>query len=121
MHIALLNARQSWILDPISWIPGAGFQSFSVELGFWIPFLSGFPDSMNCILDFKTQDSGFNEQNFPGFRVLQAKIYLQIPLPGANYSMTNVGSVCKFNRIFILGSCKIQLETAYRNLVACEY
>ena len=54
-------------MDPI-------LQSFSVELGFWITFLSGILDSLNCILGSKAQDSGFNEQNFPGFRILQAKI-----------------------------------------------
>ena len=32
-------------------IPGTGFQSLSVELGFWIPIVSGIPDSMNCIPD----------------------------------------------------------------------
>ena len=48
--------------------PGTGFQYVSVELGFWIPIVSGMPDSLNCILDCKTQDSGFHRQNFPGFR-----------------------------------------------------
>ena len=39
-----------------------------MELGFWIPFLSGIPDSLSCILDSKAQDSGFNELKFPRFR-----------------------------------------------------
>ena len=50
-------------------IPGTGFQSLSVELGFWIPIVSEIPDSMSCIPDSKTRDSGFHKQNFPGFRM----------------------------------------------------
>ena len=56
-------------------IPGTGVQSLSVELGFWIPIVSGIPDSVSCIPDSKTRDSGFHKQNFPGFRV---------PLHGVN-------------------------------------
>ena len=37
----------------------SGFQSWSVELGFWIPIVSGIPDSLGCIPDSKAQDSGF--------------------------------------------------------------
>ena len=55
-------------------IPGAGFQSFSVELGFWIPIVRGIPDSLSCILDSKAQEFGFHKQNFPRFRIPQAKI-----------------------------------------------
>ena len=62
------------VLDYKSHSTDSIFQSFSVELGFWIPFLSGIPDSLSCILGSKAQDSGFNEQNFPGIRILQAKI-----------------------------------------------
>ena len=29
----------------------SGFQTLSVELGFWIPILSGIPDSLSCIPD----------------------------------------------------------------------
>ena len=43
-------------------IPGSGFQSFSVQLGFWIPIFSGIPDSQSCILHSKTQDFGFHKQ-----------------------------------------------------------
>ena len=42
-----------------------GFQSLSVELGFWIPIVSEIPDSMSCILDSEAQDSGFHKQIFP--------------------------------------------------------
>ena len=30
-----------------------------MEVGLWIPIVSGIPDSLSCILDSKTQDSGF--------------------------------------------------------------
>ena len=50
----------------------------SVELGFWIPIVSGIVDSLSCLLDSKVQDfgfhkkifsnSGFHRQKFPGFR-----------------------------------------------------
>ena len=46
-------------------IPGTVFQSLSVELGFWISLVSGIPDSMSCIPDSKTRDSGFHKQIFP--------------------------------------------------------
>ena len=52
-------------------IPGTGFQSFSVEPGFWILIFIG-------ILDCKVQYSGFNLQKFLGFRIPQANI-CQIP------------------------------------------
>ena len=45
-----------------------GFQSLSMELGFWIPIDCGIPDSLSCILDSKTQDSRFQKQKFPRFR-----------------------------------------------------
>ena len=48
-------------------IPTTGFQSFSVERGFWIPILSGITDSLHCIPDSKARDSGFQEQTFPRF------------------------------------------------------
>ena len=46
-------------------IPGTGFQSFSVELGFWIPIVSGIPNSLSCI-----RDSGFHKQKFIGLPYL---------------------------------------------------
>ena len=52
------------------WIPHHGFGipgSLSVVLEFRIPIVSGIPDSLNCILDSKAQDSGFHKQKFPGF------------------------------------------------------
>ena len=63
-----------WIPFRGLWIPGAGFQSFSVERGFWIPCLSGILEYLSSILDSKVLDSGYHEQNFPGFWILQARI-----------------------------------------------
>ena len=31
---------------------------FSVQVGLWIPIVSAIPDSLSCILDSKSQDSG---------------------------------------------------------------
>ena len=57
-------------------IPGTGFQFLSVELEFWIPIVSGIPDSLSCIPDSKAQDSRFHQQKFPDSEIL-------IPLHGA--------------------------------------
>ena len=43
-------------------------RSFSVELGSWIPIVSGILDSYSCTPDSKSQDSGFHRQKFPRFR-----------------------------------------------------
>ena len=61
-----------WIPRCGFWIPGTGFQSLQVELGFWILIVSGIPDCLSCIPYSKTQDSGFHEQKFPGFRNLDS-------------------------------------------------
>ena len=37
--------------------PGTGLQSLSVKLGFWIPIVSGIPDSLSCIPKPRIQDS----------------------------------------------------------------
>ena len=51
------------------WIPRRGFRIsgigshyFSVQFGFWIPIVSGIPDSLSCIPDSKAQDSEFHKQ-----------------------------------------------------------
>ena len=56
----------------------SGFQACNsspllVELGFQIPIVSQIVDSLSCIPDFKTHGSGFHKQNFPGFRIPNAK------------------------------------------------
>ena len=62
---------------------GSGFQvllstSFSVELGFRIPIVSGIPDSYSCIPDSNAHDSGLHKQRFPRFRNPHAK-FSKIP------------------------------------------
>ena len=42
----------------------------SVELEFWIPIVSGIPDSLSCIPDSKAQDSRFHQQKFPDSEIL---------------------------------------------------
>ena len=56
------------------WIPRRGFRIsgigshyFSVQFGFWIPIVSGIPDSLSRILDSKAQDSEFQKQKI--FRI----------------------------------------------------
>ena len=41
-------------------------------IGFRIPIVSGIPDSLSCILDYKTHDPGFHKQSFPGFQNLDS-------------------------------------------------
>ena len=41
--------------------------SLSMELGFWIPIISGIPDSLSCIPDSKAHDSGFHKLNLSTF------------------------------------------------------
>ena len=57
-----------------------GFQSLSMELGFWIPIDCVIPDSLSCILDSKN----------PGFQIPKAKIF-QIPESGFPYLGRYVG------------------------------
>ena len=62
------NSIQSWILDSTPRITNSRFRipwSLSVKLGFWIPIVSGIPDSLSCIPDSKDQDFGFHKQEFP--------------------------------------------------------
>ena len=79
LHIFLLSVFPylKWIQDSLGFwiaycrfrISGTGFQSLSLEIGFWIPIaiVSGIPDSLSCIPDSKTQYPGFHRQKFPGF------------------------------------------------------
>ena len=46
-------------------IPGTVFQSLSVKVAFRLPIVSDIPDSLSCILDYKTPDSGFHKKDFP--------------------------------------------------------
>ena len=57
---------QSWIRDSTPLIAYSRYW-ISVELGFWIPVVSGILDSLSCIPDSKAQDSGFHIPKFPEF------------------------------------------------------
>ena len=61
------NLTQSWIGDSTPLIAYSRYW-ISVELGFWIPIVSGILDSLSCIPDSKTQDCGFHTPKFPEFR-----------------------------------------------------
>ena len=79
-------------------IPGTGFQSLSVEPGFWIPIASGVADSLSCIPDAKARDSGFHMQIFSGFRILQAQtsrigaIWIESTHTGCGMQKATIGS-----------------------------
>ena len=53
------------VLDSGFRIPGNWLQCLSVELGFWIPIVSGIPYSLHCIPDSKAQISDSTSKNFP--------------------------------------------------------
>ena len=61
--------------------------SFSVELGFLIPIVSGMPDSLSCIPDSKDQDSRLHKRKFIRFQILQAKC------PGFAHGFRSLGSL----------------------------
>ena len=60
-------------------IPGTGFQSLPAERGFWIPIVSGIPDSLSCIPYSKAPDYRFHKQK------LFTDSGIWIPLPGASF------------------------------------
>ena len=60
-------------------IPGTGFQSLSVEVGFWISIVSGIPDALSCISNSKApENSGFRKHNFLGFRIQDSPTWGEI-------------------------------------------
>ena len=68
-------------------IPDTGFQSLTVELGFWIPIFSGIPDSMSCIPDSKANDIHIPQAKFTRIPDSTGKNYwdcgIRFPLHGA--------------------------------------
>ena len=80
MSLVSPHVRESkTVLDSGFNFVGSGFQvllstSFSVELGFQIPIVSGIPDSYSCIPDSNAHDSGLHKQKFPRFRIPREKI-----------------------------------------------
>ena len=61
-------------------IPGTGFQYLSVELGFWIPIVSGFRILWAVLQIPKHRISDSTSKNFSDSRI-------RIPLHGADYSV----------------------------------
>ena len=69
-------------------IPGTGFQSLSMEHGFWIQIVNGIPDSVSCIPGSIARDFPFHKQRFHAFRnsySLNAKVKKQPPQPKTKY------------------------------------
>ena len=64
-HKGILERLGFWTPRLGFQIPCTGFQSFSVELGFWVRIDCGIPDLLRCIEDSKVQDSRFHKQDFP--------------------------------------------------------
>ena len=80
-----------------------GFQACNsilllVELGFRIPIFSEIKDSLSCIPDSKAHGSGFHKQNFPVFRIPNAK-FLGIRNP---YSLGLTRSWSYITLVFVL-------------------
>ena len=66
VFVPKMNLLKSIHVSPCKFHPAdSGFQSLSLELGFWIPIVGGIPDSLSCIPDSTNQDSWFH--GFPGF------------------------------------------------------
>ena len=65
------NSPGFWIPHREFPIPATWFPFFSVELGFWdpwVPVVGRILDSLSYIPHSIARDSGFHEQNFPAFR-----------------------------------------------------
>ena len=74
---------------------GAGFQSLSLELGFWISIVSGISNSLSCIPDSKVQDSRFHKQVFLGFRFQNQNFpEFKNPLNRANFVLSRFILMC---------------------------
>ena len=65
--LGIQDSLRFWILDSTPWIPDSNYWISIFANGNWIPDpkICGFPDSLSCIPDSKTQDSGSHEQIFP--------------------------------------------------------
>ena len=78
-----LVSEYKTVLDSVPHSMDSGFRVLDSSLSQWnldsrFHSLVGY---LSSILDSKALDSGFHRQNFPGFRILQAKIF-QIPESG---------------------------------------
>ena len=63
------KSESKTVLDFEFYIADSRFlQIRSVEPGFWIPIVTGIPDTLSCISDSKAQDFGSHKQKFPRLR-----------------------------------------------------
>ena len=100
------------------WIPrrgfrilGTGFQSLSMESGFWIPIVSGIPDSLSCILDSKAQDSTFPYmRRWRMFFWCRNRIQILVKFSSKIDLGNNFSYLCKFSRHQKIHSCKYRCK-----------
>ena len=90
------------------WIPSRGF---------WIPIVSGIPDSLCCIPGSKVQDSGFHKQKFPGFRNSSHEAGLEMKKwqgcgRGGEYDVA-MYTVVKEGQTFTIQKCDFNIEMFY--------
>ena len=93
-------------------IPDTGFQYLSVDLGFWILIVSWVPDSLSCIPDYKTQNSGFHKKKFPGFRNEDSIIWCE-ERPLVSLGSTIKEGLLERFRILSIGHSRYQRETLF--------
>ena len=93
-------------------IPDTGFQYLSVDLGFWILIVSWVPDSLSCIPDYKTQNSGFHKKKFPGFRNEYFIIWCE-ERPLVSLGSTIKEGLLERFRILSIGHFRYQRETLF--------
>ena len=79
-------------------IPGTECKSLMVEVGFRTPIVSEMPDS-------KGHDSGFQRQNFSGFRIPRAKL-LRLLNPNSPYMGWSVPGVKRTGDSGTCGTCR---------------
>ena len=91
-------------------IPGTLFQCLPV--GFWIPIVSGIPDSLSCIADSKTQDSGLFKQNFPDSLTRDEGRYHEL-IHGSSHEKIDVwpGPNCVFNLLTLFLYLSVSLNS----------
>ena len=96
-----------------------------MKSGFWIPIVSGIPDSLCCIPGFKVQDSGFYKQKFPGFRNSSHVIgdeEMEGVREGGGYDVA-MNAVVKEGQTFTIQKYDFNIEMFYfivnRNRNAC--
>lgn len=85
-----------WTLDSRYWIPDL------VEFGFWIPTVSGIPDSLSRFPDFKAQGSRFLKKNFSRLRNPDLLTLGDMWISGINPTSSTISSAYYNNIVTIL-------------------